>query len=497
VLVEPEDARSNGFAGGVSVERMLGPKGWSRKYQRRLALSDAFVVSLTLVAAQGLRFGWDPSEPVAGPSAPPYWFVSAAIAALWLVNLTLVRSREPRILGHGPQEYQRVFAASWYTFAIIAIVGFLTQWQISRGYLLFAIPFGTAALLLYRFVWRAWIHAQRDAGQLQAQVLVAGPLRTSEQMIRRLRGARRAGYNVIGVCLPPTSRGELADDLADIPVLGVIEDAVAVAQRAGAEYILLSGNDDLSLNEARRLGWALEDTGIGLIVVPAMVDIAGPRVMLSPVEGLPLLHVDPPTFDGRKYFIKAVADRVFAALSLLVLGIPMLVVAVLVKLTSPGRVFFRQVRLGRDLEPFNMLKFRSMYSDAESRLAALREGSDGNAVLFKMKNDPRVTPIGRFLRRFSIDELPQLLNVVKGDMSIVGPRPPLPSEAEHWDDRVARRQLVKPGITGLWQVSGRSDLSWDESVRLDLYYTENWSLGGDLLIVLRTVAAVFSRRGAY
>jgi len=400
-------------------------------------------------------------------------------------------------MGHGPQEFQRVVAASWYTFAVVAIVGFLTQWQISRGYLLFALPLGTVFLLVYRFAWRAWIHAQRDAGELQAQVLVAGPLRTSEQMIRRLRGARRAGFNVVGVCLPPSSRGELADDLSDVPVLGSIADAVDAAQGVHAEYILLSGNDEMSLNEARRLGWALEGTGIGLIVVPAMVDIAGPRVMLSPVEGLPLLHVDPPTFDGRKYFIKALADRTFAVLALVLLGIPMIIVALLVKFSSPGPILFHQVRLGRDLEPFNMLKFRSMYHDSEQRLESLRGGSEGNDVLFKMRNDPRVTPVGRFLRRFSIDELPQLFNVVKGDMSIVGPRPPLPAEAEQWDDRVARRQLVKPGITGLWQVSGRSDLSWDESVRLDLYYTENWSIGGDLLIMLRTVVAVLGRRGAY
>ncbi|MGC4175651.1 sugar transferase [Demequina sp.] len=460
-------------------------------------MSDTFVVTLTLLVAQAVRFGWDPNAPVSGPSAPPYWFVSIAIAALWLVNLTLMRSREPRILGHGGQEFQRVLSASWYTFAIIAIIGFLTQWQISRGYLLFALPLGTVALCIYRAAWRAWIHAQRDAGELQAQVLVAGPFRTSEQMIRRLRRAPRAGYNVIGVCLPARRRDGLADDLADIPILGDIDDAVTQAQRVGAEYILLSGNDDVSLAEARRLGWGLEGTGIGLIVAPAMVDIAGPRVMMSPVEGLPLMHVDPAEFTGGKYLAKSIADRVTSALLLLFAGLPMLVIAALIRLTSSGPVLFRQERIGRNGELFRMLKFRSMYVDAEARLADLRPASDGNDVLFKMKDDPRVTAVGKFLRRFSIDELPQLLNVFKGDMSLVGPRPPLPSEAEAWDDRVFRRQLVKPGMTGLWQVSGRSDLSWDESVRLDLYYTENWSLGGDFLIMLRTVAAVLGRRGAY
>lgn len=476
---------------------MYGPRGWSRKYQRRLALSDAFVVVLSMVVAQGARFGWDPNAPVAGPSAPPYWTVTTVIAIVWLTNLSLTRSREARILGHGPQEFQRVLAASWYTFAAIAIVGFLTQWQISRGYLLFALPLGTIFLMVYRYAWRTWIHAQRDAGQLQAQVLVVGPALMSEQMIRRLRGSRRAGYNVVGVCLPHASRGGLSDDLGDIPVLGVTEDAVEIAQAAGAEYILLSGNDDLSLNEARRLGWALEGTGIGLIVVPAMVDVAGPRMTMSPVEGLPLLHVDAAEFAGGRYFVKAVADRISAAILLFLLGLPMLIVAAVIRGTSPGPVLFKQQRIGRNGELFNMLKFRSMYLDAEDRLGDLKPQSEGNEVLFKMRDDPRVTKIGKFLRRFSVDELPQLLNVLKGDMSLVGPRPPLPSEAELWDSRVFRRQLVKPGVTGLWQVSGRSDLTWDESVRLDLYYAENWSLGGDFLIMMRTVVAVFASRGAY
>lgn len=476
---------------------MYGPRGWSGKYRRRLAISDAFVVTLTMVLAQVLRFGWDPSAPVAGPAAPPYWFVSAAIAVGWLLNLAWTRSREPRILGHGPQEFQRVVSASWYTFSIIAIVGFLTQWQISRGYLLFALPLGTFALLIYRLAWRSWIHAQRDAGHLQAQVLVAGPWRASEEMMRRLRQSRRVGYNVVGVCLPPTSSGELSEDLKDIPVLGVINDSVAVAQRVGAEYLLLTGNDDLSLSESRRLGWGLEGTGIGLIVAPAIMDIAGPRVMMSPVEGLPLLHVDTPTFTGGKYYLKSITDRTFAALFLLIAAIPMAIIAVAIKLTSPGPVLFRQERLGLDLTPFMMLKFRSMYADAEHRRADLQRDSDGNDVLFKMRRDPRVTGVGRVIRRFSLDELPQLLNVMKGEMSLVGPRPPLASEAELWDDSVARRQLVKPGITGLWQVSGRSDLTWDESVRLDLYYTENWSVGGDLLIMLRTVLAVLGSKGAY
>jgi len=174
-------------------------------------------------------------------------------------------------------------------------------------------------------------------------------------------------------------------------------------------------------------------------------------------------------------------------------------VAVAVKLTSKGPVFFRQERVGINGEMFRMIKFRSMVVDAEARLASLREEQHdaGNQVLFKIKNDPRITKVGKFIRRFSIDELPQLFNVVIGDMSLVGPRPPLMAEVELYGDEARRRLLVKPGMTGLWQVSGRSDLTWDDTVRLDVYYVENWSITGDLVILWKTAKAVVSSSGAY
>lgn len=483
--------------GGASTERMHGPQGWARKYRVRLFVTDLFVLAVVMVGAHAVRFGWDPFTPVAGASSPAYWQVTVAVVILWLLQLGWARSTEPRILGHGPQEFQRVLSASWRTFAWIAIIGFLTQWQISRGYLIFAIPVGTVALLSYRGVWRLWMHSQRERGWLQAQVLVVGPLRTSEQMVRRLRSSRQAGYNVIGVCLPSTSRGELADDVDDVQVVGTIDEAARLAEELDAEYVLLSGTDAMSLREARQLGWQLEGTGIGLIVAPAMVDVAGPRVLMSPVEGLPLLHVEAPEFKGAKALVKGAFDRATAGLILLVGLVPMLVIALAIRATSPGPALFRQERVGRDHEPFTIYKFRSMYIDAEARKAALLAQNEGNGVHFKMKSDPRVTPVGALLRRFSLDELPQLINVLKGEMSLVGPRPPLASEVEQWDERVSRRQLVKPGLTGLWQVSGRSDLSWDEAVRLDLYYTENWSLAGDFVIILRTIGAVLFGRGAY
>ncbi|WP_419389992.1 sugar transferase [Demequina sp. SO4-13] len=481
----------------ASSERMGGKDGWSLKYERRLFLTDAFVVAVVMVLAHAVRFGWDPVAPVSGTSAPTYWLVSLAIAVLWILQLGWARSREARILGHGPQEFQRVINASWLTFAIVAIVGFLTQWQISRGYLLFAIPVGTATLVLYRAAWRHWVHAQRDSGELQAQVLVVGPVRTVEQMVRRLNRARRAGLHVVGVATPPGLSLQGLDEVLGVPYVGQLDNAVDQARAVGAELILLAGNDAMSLAESRRLGWSLEGTEIGLIVAPSLVDVAGPRVQMSPVEGLPLMYVETPTFSGLKYWVKALFDRTIAAALLLISALPMAVIAVVVRLSSPGPVLFRQQRVGQNMHPFAMLKFRSMHVDAEERLEDLLETNESDGALFKMRNDPRVTGPGRYLRRFSLDELPQLINVLKGQMSMVGPRPPLPREIEQWDERVGRRQLVKPGITGLWQVSGRSDLPWDQAVLLDLYYTENWSLGGDLVIMFRTFLAVFAKRGAY
>ncbi|WP_144268107.1 sugar transferase [Demequina sp. NBRC 110055] len=501
---DPSETTPSDVTGAVplvrpSTQRMRGRRGWAKKYERRLAVSDLFVVTLSMALAHGVRFGWEPFIPVQGDNGPAYALVTVAIIVVWVVLLGWSKSRDAAVLGHGPEEFQRVMHASWLVFAGIAIVGFLTQWQISRGYLLFAIPFGTLMLLVYRAAWRSLVKSQRDAGQLQAQCVVVGPPKTVRQMIRRLHSVPRAGYAVIGACLPG-SGADRHESIEGVSVLGGADDAAELAIHANAEYVILAGTDAMSLRETKELGWELEGTGVGLIVVPTIVDVAGPRVSMSPVDGLPLMHVDAPRFEGGRYALKNTLDRITAFMGLLVLAIPMALVAIAIKLESPGPVFFKQIRVGVDHRLFTMYKFRSMYTDAEQRLAALHavQGVDaGNEVLFKMKDDPRVTRVGKFLRRFSIDELPQLINVLKGNMSLVGPRPPLPREVEQWEENVGRRQLVKPGLTGLWQVSGRSDLDWEQSVRLDLYYAENWSIGGDLVILARTAWAVVAGRGAY
>jgi exopolysaccharide biosynthesis polyprenyl glycosylphosphotransferase len=286
-------------------------------------------------------------------------------------------------------------------------------------------------------------------------------------------------------------------DRFPVPVLGGVADMRRLCDQVGADTVLVARGGYETSQELRRIAWALEGSSIDLVVVPSLTDIAGPRIHMRPVAGLPLLHVEQPQAGAAGGLPKRLFDVVFASLALLVFSPLLMVVAAIVKLQDGGPVFFRQSRVGRDGTPFGMIKFRSMVVDAESRLEQLRALNEFDDVLFKMQNDPRITSVGRFLRRYSVDELPQLFNVIRGEMSLVGPRPPLPAEVDRYADDVHRRLLVRPGLTGLWQVSGRSGLSWDESVRLDLYYVDNWSMLSDLVIMAKTVRAVLGSAGAY
>jgi exopolysaccharide biosynthesis polyprenyl glycosylphosphotransferase len=282
-------------------------------------------------------------------------------------------------------------------------------------------------------------------------------------------------------------------------VLGGVRDVMRVLGESGADTVAVAAGAALSSDELEQLSHDLEGTGVDLLVQPKLTSVFGTRISVRPVAGLPLMHIDEPELTGSRRLVKGVFDRLLAALLLLLAAPVLLLLVVLVRLTSRGPAFFRQRRVGCRGRTFTIWKLRTMYVDAEARRAhVLHHNKHGvTGVLFKLETDPRVTPVGRLLRRYSLDELPQLLNVLGGQMSLVGPRPPLPEEVERYTDLAHRRLLVKPGMTGLWQVSGRSDLSWEESVSLDLRYVENWSLGLDLLLLVRTVMAVLRPRGAY
>jgi exopolysaccharide biosynthesis polyprenyl glycosylphosphotransferase len=484
--------------------RMSAPS-WETRYARRLAVTDFLVITWAVVGAQITRFGFDPAPPVLGDSrrfefdiAMSYTALSAVLIVAWLLALVVFGTRDSRVVGAGTTEYKRIIDATLRLFGIVAIVAFLLRVDVARAYVLLAFPVGTLALLWVRWLWRQWLVVKREHGQYSARVVLLGSLESVVAVARSLARSPGAGYHVVAAITTDAvgSRHLLG---TTIPVGADLDRVQEVMGDHDADTLIVTSSNDLPPQRVRELSWALEPGRQHLVVTPSLTDVGGPRIHTRPVAGLPLMHVETPRYEGLKSFAKRSFDLIASAL-MIVLAAPLLaLIAMGVRLSTPGPVLFRQERIGLGGEPFQMLKFRSMVTDAEDRLADLQsqQRAEGNAVLFKMKADPRVTPIGTFLRRYSLDELPQLFNVFGGSMSLVGPRPPLGREVAGYDGYVHRKFLVKPGITGLWQVSGRSNLSWEESVRLDLYYVENWSLTGDLTILWRTARAVLVREGAY
>ncbi|MDQ4501899.1 sugar transferase [Sinomonas sp. ASV322] len=466
----------------------------------RLGFSDLASVIWAVAGAQLLRFGIDATTVDLGGVQVPYGAVSVVLAGVWWLTLGLSGTRDSRILGYGPEEYKRVTSTSLWLFGAIAVVSYVFQLETARGYVAVALPLGVAALLFSRWILRNVLVHERNAGLRLRRVLLVGAPQTVAHLNRQLSSHPEAGYSPVALYVTTGDRAAPVVVSAGVPVVGTrpeLADILAAVESKGADTVVVSSGAALPPTTLRELGWALAARDVSLVMAPALTDVAGPRIHTTPVAGLPLIHVTTPKLDGLKRIAKRGFDIVSSLALLAMLGLPMVAIILWVKLDSPGPVIFRQARVGRAGEPFDILKFRSMVADAESRLESLRGQNQGSGLLFKMKDDPRVTRSGRFLRRYSLDELPQLVNVLNGSMSLVGPRPPLPSEVEQYDQFAHRRLLIKPGITGLWQVSGRSNLSWDDSIRLDLYYVENWSMVQDLIILLRTIKAVVGKTGAY
>jgi exopolysaccharide biosynthesis polyprenyl glycosylphosphotransferase len=459
---------------------------WQRQLVLVLVGLDMLAATLAALLAVTLRFGDSPSN--------AYRLASVILPVVWVAACAVSRAYEPRFLGSGSEEYRRVFDAGVRLLAGTALVALALKVDLARLYVLVAFPSVVILCLAFRYAARQYVHRRRARGGCLHRVLVVGRERSCAELTRQLHREPHAGFSVVGACIDRSQDSSVEG----VPVVGTSRSIMDALAETGADTVAVGAWSDLSQTDLRRLSWQLEGTRVALVVAPSLTDVAGPRIHIRPVAGLPLLHVEQPEFTGGRRLLKGTVDRVSSICLLLVLTPLLLAIAIAVRLTSPGPALFRQVRVGHGGEAFTLYKFRTMYVDSEAQLATLagsNEASDG--LLFKMRDDPRITPLGRWLRRFSLDELPQLLNIVKSDMSVVGPRPPLPQEVAQYGDDVRRRLLVKPGLTGLWQVSGRSDLSWDESVRLDLHYVENWSLALDAMIVWKTIFAVLGRRGAY
>ncbi|MCU1474851.1 MAG: hypothetical protein JWQ92_2919 [Amnibacterium sp.] len=467
--------------------------GWRTGYRLALLGTDATVIAVTLLFAFSVRFDHAPLAELSQKT-----IVGLSLGVLWLITLAAFRSREIRELGAGSIEYQRVAKATFAAFGLLAVVAILLKLDASRGYLAIALPVGFFALLVERFFWRSWLLARRREGLCLTDAFIVGSHLDATRVTHDLLKHNHAGYRPAGVAFTDGTGGALSASV-DGTAVPLVEFAhLADTVRAtGARAVIVAGELPGGREQVQNLGWQLENSRTELILVSRLTDVAGPRIHMRPVEGLPMLHVDLPQYAGVNHSVKRGIDVVLAGVAFLLLSPVLGIVALAVLLDSPGPVLFRQERIGLAGERFTMFKFRSMVVDAEARLTDLARRNEGSGLLFKMRDDPRVTRVGAVIRRFSLDELPQLFNVLNGSMSLIGPRPPLPREVAAYEGRVNRRLLIKPGITGLWQVSGRSNLSWEESVKLDLYYVENWSVVTDFVILLKTVRAVLRKDGAY
>jgi exopolysaccharide biosynthesis polyprenyl glycosylphosphotransferase len=469
-----------------------------RRYQRGLVAIDILAAGLAVAAAFVVRFG----SPAAAANPRGYAIIGVLMPLAWVALMAMNRAYEGRFIGAGPAEFDRLFQAFLYLVALIAIGSYATHVDIARGFMVVALPLALVLDLVGRYTARKYLHRQRARGRAMRSMLLVGDGRAITDFAALLRRDRYAGMNVVGACVPDElvtdalTLGQL--DQHQIPLLGHLDSIAAAVEASDADTVAIVSSSTIGPERTRWISWQLEGTDTDLVISPGLMEIAWPRLHIQPVAGLPLVHVEEPEFTGFRRVLKGAFDRTLAALALLVLSPVAVGVALAVRLTSRGPVLFRQTRIGKSGQPFKMVKFRSMYVDAEERKAELEKHNvNADGVLFKLHDDPRVTRVGRVIRKYSLDELPQLFNVLSGRMSLVGPRPPLSAEVARYGDDMRRRLLVKPGITGLWQISGRNDLSWEETKQLDLRYVENWSLGNDLLILWKTPSAVARASGAY
>lgn len=479
---------------------------WRRRYLRRLWLLDAVAIIAAILIAQFVRFGddFDDEGIMLFSQHVPYSVLGIVLAAAWWLSLGASGSRDIRLFGQGTEAVRKVLAATMALFGSVAILSYVFGLPTARGYILAALPTGLLLILVLRMIAQKLLLRGRTAlAENMSRTVILGRRLAAEQVMNHMNANPAAGMKPVAIYHPRRDDGPLVHEgnydsgtqyLRGRPL---VDEILQALHSLHAESVVVTDETGLTPKEVRRFGWALADSGIRLILAPSLSGIAGPRIHSQPLNGLPLIHVSTPQLSGLKKQVKRSFD-VSAASALLLLFSPiLLVVGLVLKLSDGGPVFFRQNRVGLNRTEFRMYKFRSMIPNAEALKQSLESDQGGDNILFKLKDDPRVTRVGRFIRKYSIDELPQLINVVLGHMSLVGPRPPLPAEVERYEDDAHRRLLVLPGITGLWQVSGRSDLTWEQTVHLDLYYVENWSISSDILILFRTLKATLKPDGAY
>jgi exopolysaccharide biosynthesis polyprenyl glycosylphosphotransferase len=457
---------------------------------------DVIAVSIAVGLAHLMRFGLTVGTRLPGADIP-YVLIAVASLPAWVGVLVAAGAYDRRILGSGSEEYRRILNGGVHCLAVVAVLHFVFRLVFARGWVGVMIPVAVVLLVAERYGLRRWLYHQRGRGRFVHRILLVGSASSVVEVGEHLARASWSGYRVVGVCIdvPDGDEEHLAIAGRRVPIVGSSSEVRRALVACDADAVAIT--DEAAPGELHELAESVETPDVEVLVAPAITDVAGPRTVVRPVAGMPLLHVEEPTFAGPERIVKEAMDRVLAAAGLVLLAPVFLAIAVAIRLDTPGPTFFRQGRIGLEGRRFAIVKFRTMVQDAEDRVHELHQLNEADGLLFKVRRDPRITRVGRLLRRWSVDELPQLWNVLRGEMSLVGPRPPLPAEVEQYEHHVSRRLLVKPGMTGLWQVSGRSDLGWDEAIRLDLYYVDHWSPTMDLAIILRTFTAVTKGNGAY
>jgi exopolysaccharide biosynthesis polyprenyl glycosylphosphotransferase len=467
---------------------------WSRRYLLTLAGADALIGGIVTVIPASI------SDTLSGQ---PYTVLVLGLLGMvvWPGAIWFRHGYRRSEIGLGISELRAVMRAGTVVVVLSALptgfvgagAGEFTLYALLK-LVVVAVPIAVLLSLVVRAGVRRVLPKLQENGRGVRNVVVAGSFDAARQLSERIQ-SEPCGMRVVGVCLPSA---ELPRPLIEgVPVLGSLGQVAEVVRALGCDAVAVTSDDATRIGYLRELAWSLEGAGVELLVDPGLVEISGPRMRIRPLIGFPLLHVEEPHFTGWRRLLKRATDLVITSIGLVVISPLLLLIALAIKLQDGGPIIFKQTRVGRSGEMFTMLKFRSMITDAEARKQELEALNEGNGALFKMSDDPRITRLGRFLRAYSLDELPQLFNVLGGSMSLVGPRPHLAEEIARMPREAVRRSLVTPGLTGLWQISGRSTLGVEDSIRLDLRYVENWSLGLDLLIMLKTASAVLARRGAF
>jgi exopolysaccharide biosynthesis polyprenyl glycosylphosphotransferase len=468
------------------AEPRTSSTSWEATYRGWVVFSD--VVATALATVLGVLI----LDRAIDHPAVNHW-LALGTAVTVLCALPASRAWSQRMLGEGAEEYRRLGRGLFSAAVLIALAGLLFGALDVQPWVFGVVPVIGVFALPQRYFLRRLLHRSRRNGRCLLPVMVAGSPETARDLIQRTRLESHVGWRVAAVCTTSGSAG----DIDGVPVVGRLDQLANHVRRGGYRVVAVTADHYWSPRRLQQLAWDLEGTSAEMVVAPVLMEVAGPRLNVSGVLGMPLLRVAAPAFTGGRRLVKEVVDRVASALMIALFSPLLLLIAVSIKLNDRGPVIYRQRRVGRGGQSFTMVKFRTMVTDADAVREALRADNEAAGPLFKLRKDPRVTRIGAILRRYSLDELPQLFNVLAGRMSLVGPRPPLREETETYERDARRRLLVKPGLTGLWQVSGRSDLTWAESIRLDLRYVEDWSLALDMVILWKTVRAVVLGEGAY